>query len=30
VAALANKLARTIGAVLARGRPFDAAAFGVA
>jgi len=30
VAALANKLARTIWAVLARGRPFDPAAFGVA
>ena len=28
VAALANKLARTIWAVLARGRPYDAAAFG--
>jgi transposase len=30
VAALANKLARTIWAVLARRRPFDPAAFGVA
>jgi transposase len=29
VAALANKLARTIWAVLARGRPYDAAAFDV-
>lgn len=30
VAALANKLARTIWAVLARGRPYDAAVFGTA
>jgi transposase len=28
VAALANKLARTIWAVLAKGRPYDATAFG--